>query len=111
MGCGRIAEIVHVPVLAGMRAAQLVAAADISAERRAWLAARARDVQLHPSWERLLQDPRVEAVIVALPTGLHAEAICAAFAAGKHVYCEKPLAAEFEDAKRIIRAWQSARRL
>ena len=111
IGCGRIAEIAHVPILARLRAARLVAAADASTERRAWLAACAPDVQLHATWEGLLQDPKVEAVIVALPTALHAEAACAAFAAGKHVYCEKPLAAEFDDAKTVVRAWRSAGRL
>jgi predicted dehydrogenase len=59
----------------------------------------------------LLQDPNVEAVIIALPTALHAEACCAAFAAGKHVYCEKPLAAGLNDAERVVREWSSARRI
>jgi predicted dehydrogenase len=111
IGCGRIAEIAHVPILAHSRTARLVAAADASAERRAWLATRAPDVQLHATWAALLEDPSVEAVIVALPTALHAEAACAAFAAGKHVYCEKPLAAELEDAKMVVRAWRSTKRI
>jgi predicted dehydrogenase len=111
IGCGRIAEAVHLPVLSRCRTAQLVAAADASAERRAWIAARAPHVQIHPTWDALLQDPAVEGVIVALPTALHADAACAAFDAGKHVYCEKPLATGLQDATRVIRAWQSAGRL
>jgi predicted dehydrogenase len=53
----------------------------------------------------------VEAVIIALPTAIHAEAACAAFAAGKHVYCEKPLSAELKDAEGVVRAWSGARRI
>ena len=111
IGCGRIAEIVHVPVLSAGRSAQLVAAADASAERRAWIAAREPHLHVYPTWEALLEDPSVEAVIIALPTALHAEAACAAFAAGKHVYCEKPLAGGFEDATRMVDAWRNAGRL
>ena len=111
LGCGRIAEIVHVPLLARWRTARLVAAADASAERRAWIAACEPHVRVLPTWEALVQDPNVDAVIIALPTHLHAEAACAAFAAGKHVYCEKPLAAELRDAERVLRAWASARRI
>lgn len=111
LGCGRIAEIVHVPLLARCRTARLVAAADASAERRSWITTCAPQVRAFPTWEPLLQDPNVEAVIIALPTALHAEACCAAFAAGKHVYCEKPLAAGLNDAERVVREWSSARRI
>jgi len=108
IGCGRIAEIAHVPVLARSHGARLVAAADTSSERLAWLGAQAPEVQLHRTWEALLRDSSVEAVIVALPTALHAEVVCAAFAAGKNVYCEKPIAAGLQDAKTVVRAWQNA---
>jgi predicted dehydrogenase len=111
IGCGRIAEIVHVPVVARGRATQLVAAADASAERRAWIAAREPHLHVYSTWEALLEDPGVEAVIVALPTALHADVACAAFAAGKHVYCEKPLAGGFQDATRVVHAWRSTGRL
>lgn len=111
IGCGRIAQAVHVPVLAGWRTARLVAAADASADRRTWIARCTPHVAVHATWEALLQDPGVDAVIVALPTALHAEAACAAFDAGKHVYCEKPLAAGFHEATRVVRAWRTARRL
>jgi 1,5-anhydro-D-fructose reductase (1,5-anhydro-D-mannitol-forming) len=111
IGCGRIAEAVHVPVLSGSRSTRLVAAADASAERRAWIARAAPHVRVDATWDALLQDPRVEAVIVALPTGLHAEAARAAFDAGKHVYCEKPLAAGLEDATRVVRSWRDSGRL
>jgi len=111
LGCGRIAEIVHVPILARLHTARLVAAADASAERRAWIATCEPHVRVVPTWEALLQDPNVEAVIIALPTAVHAEAACAAFAAGKHVYCEKPLAAELKDAERVVRAWSTAGRI
>ena len=111
MGCGRIAESVHVPIVTRLATARLVAAADTSAERRAWLGRHVPDVQLHATWESLLQDSNVEAVIVALPTCFHAEASCAAFTAGKHVYCEKPIAADFRIVPAVVRSWRGAGRL
>ncbi|MCB0637162.1 MAG: Gfo/Idh/MocA family oxidoreductase, partial [Lewinella sp.] len=45
----------------------------------------------YPDYRRLLDDPRVEAVVVATPLSMHYEMASAALAAGKHVYCEKTM--------------------
>jgi len=108
LGCGWIVEIAHVPTLARSRIGRLVAAADPNPARRAWLLEHAPDAHVHAAWETLLQDPSVEAVVVALPTALHAEAACQAFAAGKHVYLEKPLAVSLEAGRRVVEAWRKA---
>ena len=49
-------------------------------------------VPVTPDLETALSDPGVEAVVLVTPHALHAEQIAAAAAAGKHVFCEKPLA-------------------
>lgn len=49
-------------------------------------------------WRRLLDDPDVDVVDICTPNHLHAEMAQAALAAGKHVYCEKPLAIDAAEA-------------
>jgi predicted dehydrogenase len=65
-------------------------------------------VQKYDDYTKLLADPKVEAVIIATPTGTHKEITLAALAAGKHVYCEAPLANTIEDTKAIAKAARDA---
>lgn len=70
---------------------RVVAACDLSAQRRAEFQTRFPEVaRLHGAYDELLADPEVDAVIVCLPNFLHFPATRAALAAGKHVLCEKP---------------------
>src|SRR4051812_43029494 len=47
---------------------------------------------------QVLKDPAIDAVMIATPHSLHADQIVASAAAGKHVFCEKPLALRQVDA-------------
>jgi predicted dehydrogenase len=55
-----------------------------------------------------LGEPEVSAIVIAAPTPAHAELIEGAAAAGRHVFCEKPLALELAVAQRAVRAARSA---
>jgi predicted dehydrogenase len=57
----------------------------------------------------LLDSRHVEAVVVATPSHLHREVALAAISAGKHVYCEAPLASSADDARTIALAGQGAK--
>jgi predicted dehydrogenase len=65
---------------------------------------------VHSDYRRLLDDPRVEAVIISTPVPLHEEMATAAFAAGKHVLCEKPLSNSVSSCRRILEAARASRR-
>src|SRR5688572_30955399 len=54
--------------------------------------AREKGLALHDSYEKVLADPKVGAVILATPHTQHAAQVIAAAKAGKHVFTEKPLA-------------------
>jgi predicted dehydrogenase len=60
------------------------------------------------SLEEVLRDRSVQAVVLATPHSLHREQALAAAAAGKHVFCEKPLALSVADARAIVEACHRA---
>jgi myo-inositol 2-dehydrogenase/D-chiro-inositol 1-dehydrogenase len=57
-------------------------------------------------YRELLNDPGVDAVLIATPVFLHPEHFEAAVLAKKHVYCEKPAGADVAGCKRILKAWE-----
>ncbi len=59
-------------------------------------------------WQDLVADPAVEAVVIASPQTTHRAIAEAAFAAGKPVFCEKPLGASLADAQAMLAAAQAA---
>lgn len=67
--------------------------------REAYGFARATD-----SWETLVSDPRVQAVVIASPQNTHRAIAEAAFARGKPVFCEKPLGVDVADSRAMVAA-------
>ena len=65
-------------------------------------------VEWSSSYDDLLRDPDLEAVVIVTPTPHHAEMIERAAAAGKHIFCEKPISFELEPTLRAIDAARSA---
>ena len=56
-------------------------------------------------YAEVLADPAIHAVILTTPNSLHTQQIAAAAHAGKHVFCEKPMALTLADAEAILRAF------
>lgn len=63
---------------------------------------------LSTEFEEAVADPRVQAVVLATPHSLHVEQISAVAAAGKPVWCEKPLALNLREAERAVAAVRKA---
>lgn len=100
VGAGHFGAV-HARALAGIEGARLVAACRNDAEGVARFAAE-HGGQPYTDWRALLDDPAVEAVVIATPHHLHHEIAAAALAAGKHVLLEKPMAATVEDCDAIL---------
>src|SRR5215212_7291984 len=69
---------------------------------------RVRGVEWSTDYADLLEDPEIDAVVIASPTPLHADMIGAAAEAGKHVFCEKPISLEMESTYEAIEAAREA---
>lgn len=59
-------------------------------------------------WQVLVNDPKVEAIVIASPQETHRAIAEAAFALGKPVFCEKPLGASLEDSRAMVAAAEAA---
>jgi len=86
--------------------ATVVAVSDIDVERAKQVASDV-DARALGTGQEVIDDPAVEAVVVTSWGPTHAEYVLAAIAAGKPVFCEKPLATTAEDCLRIVEAEQA----
>ena len=65
-------------------------------------------VRYYRDYEQLLKQDDIDAVIIASPNAMHAEQTIAAAQAGKHIYCEKPMAITLDDCKKMVAAVKQA---
>jgi myo-inositol 2-dehydrogenase/D-chiro-inositol 1-dehydrogenase len=91
----------------GASGVELVRVADAS-EGAARAAGELLGVPWAESADAVLDDPLVEGVVIATPTASHVELVGRAAAAGKHVFCEKPIAFDVDSTRRAIAAARAA---
>ena len=111
IGCGGIANQKHLPSLtANSDKCEIVAFCDIIEERavKACEQYGAPGAKVYTDHQELLKDPAIDVVHVLTPNVSHCEITVHAFEAGKHVLCEKPMAANTADAKKMIDAWKAS---
>ncbi len=110
IGAGGIANKLHLPQLAAMPDA-VVRRLSGRSEKRLEILARRFDV---PYWSHdhqdVLDDPEIDAVVVALPHPLHVPVGIEVLAAGKHLLMQKPLCDTMEDADRFVQAVEGSGR-
>ncbi|HME57637.1 MAG TPA: inositol 2-dehydrogenase, partial [Terracidiphilus sp.] len=104
IGAGRIGKV-HAETLAfRLPEANIVAIADINREAAEVLAARCNIPRVAASSDEILADKQIEAVLICSPTGTHADLIVQAAQAGKHIFCEKPIAFSLEQIDHALAA-------
>ena len=106
IGCGGIANGKHLPSLHKLKNVALVAFCDIVLERAEKAKAKygTPDAMVTPDYRVLLDDPTIDVVHVLTPNRWHSEITVAALEAGKHVMCEKPMAINSLEAKKMLDA-------
>jgi predicted dehydrogenase len=82
--------------------------ADVTAEAAERAASRYGFDKSVTDWRQIISDPAIDVVSITAPNALHKEMALAAIAAGKHVYCEKPLAPRANDALQMAQAAERA---
>src|SRR5689334_13281816 len=108
LGTARIARSLFIP---GARASELVEVTAVASREAQRAEVWSRELEIpraFGSYTDMLDAPDVDAVYIPLPNSMHVEWTIAAARAGKHVLCEKPVAARAADAERMARACQEA---
>ena len=111
IGCGEVAQTAHLPLLRRLNDFTVVGLADTNPVALQACAPLAKRAAQTADYRELLTPWIADAVILSLPTALHASAARAAFEAGLHVYLEKPIAADMAEALPVIDAWMASRRV
>lgn len=99
LGCGAIAQAAHLESCVKARNTELHAICDAAPDLLERMAATHQPSRTYSSFEAMLADDALEAVIVATADSFHVPAAKQALLAGKHVLCEKPLAISIEEAE------------
>ncbi len=106
IGCGLVAQVMHIPYLAEIPDAEIHALVDPAEDRAQELADRYNVPHVYADHEALLdeQGDDLDAVDVLTPSHAHADVVVDALDAGIDTLVEKPLATEPEDAERMVEA-------
>lgn len=104
LGVAKIATEKVIPAMQRGASCRIEAIASRDAGRAQTAARQLGIAKAYGSYEELLADPDIEAIYNPLPNELHVHWTEKALAAGKHVLCEKPIALDAEEAKRLVAA-------
>ena len=111
IGTGGICNNKHLPSLAKVAdQVEVVALCDLDEEKAISTKERhgLTNAKIYTDYKELLADPSIDVVHVCTPNVAHCQITVDAFEAGKHVLCEKPMAATSEDAQKMLDAWKKS---
>lgn len=103
IGCGEVTETKSGPAFSEVEGSSVVAVMSRSGDKARGYAERHRIAKWYTDAQELIDDPDVNAIYIATPPSSHATFAIMAMKAGKPVYVEKPLAANYEDCARVNR--------
>ena len=110
IGAGGIASKLHLPELQTVTDAEVVVLAGRKQSRLETLCAQFDVPRWTHSYEEVIADPDIDAVVIALPHPLHVCYGLMALEAGKHVHMQKPLSTSLDEAEQFVQASEASDR-
>ena len=112
VGLGRLSLEQILPAFGQCKKAKPVALVSGSPDKAKEVAAQygilEKNIYDYKNYDQLKNNPDVQVIYVVLPNGLHREFVVRGAAAGKHIFCEKPMAASSKECEEMIAACQKA---
>ena len=108
--CHALAWNAVAPVFGDVERPRLAVLAEATAELAQRKAGEFGFARATADWRSLVEDPAVDVVSITTPNKFHAEMAISALRAGKHVWCEKPMATSLADAQAMHAAWKASGR-
>jgi len=108
VGVGFVGGQAHVPSFKKIEGSELVALG-AQTEKRVKPLAETYGVKYYLDYDKLLENPKVQAVVVAVPTPFHFDLVMKAIKKGKHVLCEMPIAPTIDKVRQLQKAAEEAR--
>lgn len=108
LGAGRIGQLHLENLVRRIPEAEVVAVADVVKEAARHCAHEFGITKAYDDPGKVIVDPSIEAVLICTSTDTHAELIVAAATAGKHIFCEKPLALDLKEIEAALEAVEKA---
>lgn len=109
IGCGKIAQVRHIPELIANPSAEIVGYYNPTTSRAEEMAAKYGG-KVYPTVDALLADAEIDAVVISLANQAHAATTIKALQSGKAVLCEKPMATTLEECEQMVAASKSAQK-
>jgi predicted dehydrogenase len=103
IGCGKGAEILHLPALSRLKDFRVLGVVDTDVDRLRHIGDKFGIEHRFTDYRLLLERDDVDAIAVLTPTALHADMGIAALSMGKHVFIDKPLALNLSECDQLIR--------
>jgi myo-inositol 2-dehydrogenase/D-chiro-inositol 1-dehydrogenase len=108
IGAGQIGKVHGQNLARRIPNARLAGIADSYPEAARAVGAQTGVTEVHSDYHDLLRDPGIDAVVVATPTFMKMQVVRDAIEAGKHVFCEKPMALTLPEADEFVRMAESS---
>jgi predicted dehydrogenase len=102
IGAGTNTRVKHIPELKKQPDVEIYAVSNRTSGSSAAVAHEFSIPNVYNSWQELIQDPKIDAVVIGTWPNMHCEITCAALDAGKHVLCEARMAKDLTEARKML---------